>query len=167
MAIDSLTALIFLPFVLPICIWVAWNDMKYMKIPNKAVYALVGIFVVLGLVALPLETYLWRLAQGAAVLVITFVLNQLRAMGAGDSKFIAAAAPFIDPGDGLPMVMILAGTLLAAFATHRAARAIKPLRRALPDWQSWERGDFPMGLALGASLLFYLILGVILGGSAR
>lgn len=163
MAIDSLTALIFLPFVLPICIWVAWNDMKFMKIPNKAVLVLFGIFVFLGLIALPLDTYAWRYAQTFLVLAITFVLNMLRAMGAGDSKFIAAAAPFVDPADGLPVVMISAGTLLAAFATHRAVRAIPAARRALPDWQSWERGDFPMGLALGGSLLFYLALGAALG----
>ena len=30
-------ALVFLPFVLPIALWVAWSDMARMKIPNKAV----------------------------------------------------------------------------------------------------------------------------------
>ncbi len=43
------TALWFLPFVLPIALWVAWSDMKFMKIPNKAVLALVAVFAVVGL----------------------------------------------------------------------------------------------------------------------
>ena len=70
----------FLPFVLPIAVWVAWSDMARMKIPNKAVIALFGIFVVLGLVGLTFETYLWRYVQFAAVLMITFILNMVRAM---------------------------------------------------------------------------------------
>ena len=54
MALTLTTALWFLPFVLPICIYVAWSDMKYMKIPNTSVLALVGVFAVVGLLALPL-----------------------------------------------------------------------------------------------------------------
>ena len=50
----ALAALIFLPFVLPIAIWVAWSDMKFMKIPNKAVVALAAVFLLLGPLALPL-----------------------------------------------------------------------------------------------------------------
>ena len=33
----------FLPFVIPIAIWVAWSDMSSMKIPNKAVLALLAV----------------------------------------------------------------------------------------------------------------------------
>ena len=34
------TALWFLPAVVAIGIWVAWSDMKFMRIPNKAVMAM-------------------------------------------------------------------------------------------------------------------------------
>jgi prepilin peptidase CpaA len=34
---------------------------------------------------------------------------------------------------------------------------VPPLRRALPDWESWNRKDFPMGLALAGTLIFYLL----------
>ena len=50
MTLDILpsTALWFLPFALPICLWVMWSDLKAMKIPNMAVMALVAVFVIVG-----------------------------------------------------------------------------------------------------------------------
>ena len=163
MEIAVWTALWFIPLAVPIGIWVAWNDMAFMKIPNKAVLALFVVFAVAGLIALPFEDYLWRYAQLAAVLVIGFVLNMARAVGAGDAKFAAAMAPFVDPGDLRILLVLFAAVLIAAFATHRAARAVPAVRGAFPDWASWTRGDFPMGLALGGTLIFYLLLGALLG----
>ena len=163
LAISAWSALWFLPFVLPICIWVAWNDMKFMKIPNRAVIALTAVFVLVGLIALPLPEYPWRLLQLLVVLAIGFVLNMAGALGAGDAKFAAAAAPFIAPGDLSLVLYLFAAVLLAAVATHRLARRIGPIRRLTPDWQSWQRRDFPMGLALGAGLGFYLIGGALYG----
>jgi prepilin peptidase CpaA len=161
--IAAATALWFVPFAVPIGIWAAWNDMAFMKIPNKAVMALFVVFAVIGLVALPFQDYLWRYAQLAAVLVVGFVLNMARAVGAGDAKFAAAMAPFIDPGDLRILLVLFAAVLIAAFVTHRAARAVPAVRGAFPAWESWTRRDFPMGLALGGTLIFYLVLGAILG----
>ena len=166
MAIDQATALIFLPFALAIGIWVAWSDMKFMKIPNNAVYALFGVFVVVGLVALPFNEYLWRYVHFAVVLAAGFVANMLRLMGAGDAKYLAAMAPFFDASDALGLVQVFAAVLLAAFATHRIFRAIPAMQRAFPDWQSWAHPKFPMGLALSGSLILYLVLGALLGGQA-
>ena len=60
-------------------------------------------------------------------------------------------------------MMLLAATLLGAFAAHRLAK-YSPLRRMAPGWQSWETGsDFPMGLALGGTLALYLALGAVYG----
>ncbi len=163
MDIAASTALWFLPFALPIGVWVAWNDMAFMKIPNKAVMALFAVFVVVGLAALPLEAYLWRYVQVAAVLALGFVLNLARAVGAGDAKFAAAMAPFISPGDIRVVLVLFAAVLISAYVTHRAARAVPAVRGAFPGWESWSRKDFPMGLALGGTLIFYLLLGAFLG----
>ncbi len=163
MAIDAVTALIFLPFVVPIGIWVAWSDMKFMKIPNKAVMVLFGIFALVGLIALPIDVYLWRWVIAIGVLTIGFVLNIARAMGAGDAKFLAAMAPFADPGDVNFIVMLMAAMLLAAFATHRLFRAIPGVRARFPDWESWTHAKFPMGLALGTTIILYLALGSVFG----
>lgn len=165
MEIAVSTALWFLPLASAIGLWVAWNDMAFMKIPNKAVVALFVVFVVIGLVALPFTDYLWRYVQFAVVLLVGFILNIARAIGAGDAKFAAAMAPFIDPGDLRVLLVLFAAVLISAFVTHRLARGVPALRRAFPHWESWTRGDFPMGLALGGALIFYLVLGVVYGSA--
>ncbi len=156
-------ALWFLPFVLPICIWAAWSDMKYLKIPNAAVLALTGVYLVVGPIALPLDDYLWRLLHLVVVLVIGFVLNMARLIGAGDAKFAAAMAPFIAREDALEMMLFFAAVLIAAFLTHRLFQSSKAFRRMTEGWESWDTKDFPMGLALGSVLVFYLVMVVRYG----
>lgn len=152
-------ALLFLPFVAPIALYVAWSDMKSMKIPNRAVLALVAVFAVVGPIALPLETYLWRWLHLGVVLAVGFVLATAGLVGAGDAKFAAAMAPFVALGDAVLFCYLFSMALLAGFATHRTARRIPAVVNALPDWESWHRKkDFPMGLALGGVLLIYLTL---------
>ncbi len=151
------TAAWFLPFVIPIVIWVSWSDMATMKIPNKAVIALLLVFAVIGLVALPFTEYLWRWAHFAVVLVITFVLNMVRVLGAGDAKFAAAMAPFIALADWYPFMFLLGATIIAAFIVHRTAKATA-IRQMVPNWESWTRKEFPMGMALAPSLVFYLLI---------
>ena len=163
LAITTFAAWVYLPFVLPICLYSAFTDLREMKITNQAVLALGGLFLVLGLIALPFTVYLWALATMVVVVVVGIVLNAAGAMGAGDAKFLAAAAPYIAWDDGRTILMIFTATLLAAVVTQRIAK-YTPIRRAVPHWVSWERGnDFPMGLALGGALGFYIILGTIYG----
>ena len=161
--ITSAEALWFLPFVLPICLWVAFSDLSTMKIRNKAVLALAAVFLVIGLIALPLPEYPWRVATMVVVLLIGIVANAAGLMGAGDAKFIAAASPFIDPRDLVILCVIFTANLLAAFAAHRIAK-YTPLRNLAPGWESWSRGrKFPMGFSLGSTLAIYLILGATHG----
>lgn len=163
MQITANSAMWFLPFVLPICLWVAWSDLRVMKIPNLAVLALAAVFVVIGLIALPLDQYPWRLLQLGIVLLVGIVMNAAGLIGAGDAKFAAAAAPFIALGDLRLLCVILAANLLAGFTAHRIAK-YTALRRLAPDWESWSRGKkFPMGLCLGGTLGIYLVLGALYG----
>ena len=164
MAATSFAAIWFLPFVLPICFYVAFTDLAYMKITNKAVLVLGAVFIVLGPFVLPsLEDYAWRLAHIGIVLVAGIALNALGTMGAGDAKFMAAAAPFIAAPDWRILMMIFAVVLMAAFVAHRLVRAT-PLRQIAPHWESWNAGKrFPMGLALGPTLALYLCLAALNG----
>ena len=163
MSLTQLEAWIYLPFVLPICFYVAFTDLREMRITNQAVLFLGGLFVVLGLIALPFDGYLWRLAQLGIVLVVGFVLSAGGAIGAGDAKFAAAAAPYIALGDVQLLMVIFTANLLAAVAAHRIAK-YTPLRRIAPHWESWDKEwDFPMGLCLGGTLAIYLICGAIFG----
>ena len=157
-----LPSLAFLPFTLFIGVWVAWNDMKFMKIPNKAVMALVVVYLIVGLLTLPIMVWLWGIGVGVATLVVLFIANAVGLMGAGDSKFGAAMAPFFVMADYRMVMALLAGCLLAAFAAHRLMRAVPAMRAATPDWQSWTHKKFPMGLALAGMLNFYLLAAPIL-----
>lgn len=163
LSITSYAAAWYLPFVVPLCLYVMYTDLSRMKITNTTNLALAGVFVVIGLIVLPFDTYLWRLLSLVIVLVVGIVLNAAGVMGAGDSKFIAAAAPFIDLGDLHLLTWLFMATLLAAVVTHRGVR-LTPLRRLAPHWTSWDKGKkFPMGLALGATLIIYLGLGFLYG----
>ncbi|WP_281973279.1 prepilin peptidase [Ruegeria faecimaris] len=167
----------FLPFVLPICYYVAFTDLRDMLIKNHAVVALAAVFAVIGLFVLPpwsdgwisgpfsvsLPPYLWQLLHIVVMLVIGILLNAAGIMGAGDAKFIAAASAFVWMGDFTLVLLILMSTTLAAFVTHRLAKHTA-LRAIAPDWESWRRDkQFPMGFALGATLAIYLILGTVYG----
>ncbi|WP_371226136.1 A24 family peptidase [Roseovarius sp. 2305UL8-3] len=163
LALTYAEGLLFLPFVAPICLWVIYSDLSTMKITNMSNLALLVIFVGLGLFVLPIEAYGWRLAQFAIVLVIGIVANAMGVMGAGDSKFLAAAAPFVAPGDGIDILLMLGGVTIVAVIAHRIVKNTS-LRQMAPDWVSWSRpGKFPMGLALGSTLILYLALGVVQG----
>ena len=147
----------FLIGAFPICLWVAWSDLRGMRIPNKAVVALFAVFAVTGLFTLPFDIYLWRYSHLAVVLAVGFLLNMGGLMGAGDAKFLAAAAPMVAYRDFPEMVVILSVTLFAGFIAHRIARAT-PLRRLAPEWQSWSTGQrFPMGYPLAGALVAYLV----------
>lgn len=164
MAISASAALWFLPFVLPLCLYVAYTDLSRMKITNKTVMALGAVYVVLGPFVLPsLEVYFWGFAHFGAALLAGFLLNAAGAFGAGDAKFIAFAAPYIALPDLRFIIFVLMAVMLASVTTHRLVRATR-LRGLAPNWESWEQGKrFPMGLALGPTLALYLCLGALNG----
>jgi prepilin peptidase CpaA len=152
------SALVFLVLISPICAWVAWSDLKTMKIPNKAVLSLLAVYVLAGPLLLPLDIWMWRWTHFAVALALGFVLNAVAHFGAGDAKFGAAMAPFFALAHMNLVVMLLAAFLLGAFLAHRGIRAVPALRGLAPDWVSWTRADFPLGLALVGTLWAYLAI---------
>ena len=151
------TALWFLPFVIPIAVWVAWSDMKSMRIPNKAVMALAAVFLIIGPLALPLDVWAWRWTHLVFVLLIGFVANATGLIGAGDAKFAAAMAPFFAVEDLRFLLALFAAAILGAFVSHRLMKHLPPFRRLTSDWESWTHPDFPMGLTLAGTLVFYFL----------
>lgn len=149
-------AAIFLPFATAIGIWVAWSDMKTMKIPNKAVLCLAFVWALLGAILLPWAVWGWGLAMGAIVLFTALFAAAMRLFGAGDAKFMGAMAPFFVQGDLRLILMLSAVVMLSALLAHRIWRAIPALRATAPGWESFVRKDFPMGLALAGILIIYL-----------
>ena len=143
---------------LPIAAWAAWSDLTRMTIPNRAVLALALAFAALAPLVVPPPEIGARALQGAIVLGAGVALYAAGLMGAGDAKFAAAMALFVAPADAGWFLYLMSFVLVAAFALHRGLRAVPALRAATPGWASWERREFPMGLALGPALAAYLAL---------
>lgn len=173
MELTSQTALWLLPVVLPVAIYIAWHDMRDMKISNASVMALLGVFVILGPFAFGWPDYLYQLVQAPVVLVVGMALWALRLMGGGDAKMLAAMAPYIVLDDLALLLAVFVAATIAALATHSLFR-FTALRNLAPDWKSWSarkgnlRGGlfgldlaFPKGLALSMTLVFYLGLAVL------
>lgn len=142
---------------LPLCLYAAWSDLRLMIIPNWVSIGLLAVFVVVGLMFLPLPDFGWRLAIGFGVLAVGFVLNAIGLVGGGDVKMLAAFAPFISLGEHVDYLMILSISLLATLALHRIAMRIGFIRTLTPDWKSWTAGRyFPMGISITTAGLVYL-----------
>lgn len=148
---------------LPIAVWVIWTDLSTMKIPNKAVLALIGLYAVAGVLTLPLAVWAWSWLHLGVVLAIGFVMNQMGGFGAGDAKFAAAMAPFVALPDAGFVLILLSLMAVVTFLLHRIARRIAAVRAAAPDWVSWERREFPFGIALAPTLIVYLALAAMFG----
>ncbi|MGJ8611838.1 MAG: prepilin peptidase [Octadecabacter sp.] len=149
----------FLIFVAPLCIYVAWNDLRAMKIPTWSTDALGLVFVVVGIFVMPFNEYLWRYAHFGIVLVLAILANAIGAMGAGDSKFLASAAPFIALDDTGFILLLLGAGMFAGVIIHRTAKAIPQIRNLVPNWESWHQGKrFPMGFPMAAVLIVYLAI---------
>ena len=158
LATPALAAWVFLSFALPLGLYTVWSDLSQMKILNPVVTLLFAGYVITGPIVLELEAYLWRYSHFAVALLFGFVLNIAGGMGAGDAKFIAAAAPLTAVQDLFFVFLILTGMLFTTLITHRIFRATR-LKNFAPDWKSWEPGNrFPMGFALAPTLLLYLVL---------
>lgn len=162
--LPAISALWFLPFVLPICVIVAHSDLRGMRIPNWCVDLLAAIYVIVGLIAMPSwSEYGWHLLHLPIGVAIGFLFYAGGAVGAGDAKFAGAAAPFVAFADLRLIAILFAVNLLAGFATHRLAK-YTALRNLAPDWKSWSVGSkFPMGLCLGGTLAIYLLLAAFYG----
>jgi prepilin peptidase CpaA len=158
-AVTVTQSIAFLIFVAPLCIYVAWNDLRAMKIPTWSTDALAVVFVVVGIFVMPFTEYLWRYVHFGVVLIIAILASAIGAMGAGDSKFLASAAPFVALDDTGFVLMLLASGMLAGLMIHRAAKAIPAVRNLVPDWESWAQGKrFPMGFPMAAVLIVYLAI---------
>jgi prepilin peptidase CpaA len=158
MGLTASAALWFLPFVVPIALYISWNDMRSMKITNASVMVLLGVFVVIGPFAFGWPAYAWQWLHVPVTLAVCILLWMARAMGGGDAKMIAAMSPFFALADFGLITQVFAASLLGALAVHSLFRFTK-LKDIVPDWKSWNAGRyFPKGLPLSMTLVFYLIL---------
>ncbi|MCM2560607.1 prepilin peptidase [Lutimaribacter sp. EGI FJ00015] len=154
-----MTALVLLVVAAPVCFYVAFSDLRSMRIPNWTVVMLFVLFAIFGPVLMPLPEYGWQLLHMPILLILGMVVNAVGLAGAGDAKFLAAAGPYLWVADLQVLIVIFAASLSAAYLSHRLAK-YTALRALAPHWQSWSAGrKFPMGLPLAGTLVIYLALG--------
>lgn len=176
MQVSSTFALWALIPALPLCVFILWVDMKHKRISNLSVWGLFAIFVVVGLLTLPIMEFAWRFANYGVVFAVLLVMWMARQVGAGDVKMAAVAALFVDKGDASHMLLITFASIAVAVVATLIVRAT-PLRNLAPDWAAWKlkasenninvgKGDqvtIPMGTGIGLALCTYLLLGVVHG----
>ncbi|MGJ8589105.1 MAG: prepilin peptidase [Yoonia sp.] len=151
----------FLPAVIPLALFISWNDMRDMKITNKTVAVTLAVYAVLGPFAFGWEMYLWQWLHFPIALVVCMALWSLRVMGGGDAKLIAAMAPFFVMSDLEVILRIFAASLLGALVVHTVFR-LTPLKRPVSEWKSWNAGRyFPKGFPLSMTLVLYLVLAAV------
>ncbi|WP_210530191.1 prepilin peptidase [Rubellimicrobium arenae] len=156
-------AIWFLLGTTPVLAWAALSDLSRLKIPNRAVLMLAGLFLIGGLMLLPLRSWTiedWgtRWPQLIVVLLVGMALHGAGLLGAGDAKLAAVIMPFVAPLDLVLFLRLCAVVFLLAWGLHTAARwSLGP--RLAPGWVSWSSGPrFPMGIALGGALISYLLM---------
>ncbi|MFC3069153.1 A24 family peptidase [Phenylobacterium soli] len=126
--------------------WAAITDIRDRRIPNRAVLAVLLLFVAwaaVGRAALGSS-----LAAGAIALVAGFLLVQFALMGAGDAKLFAALALFAGMTGlpGLAFATAMAGGVLAV-----ATLASRPTR-TLTVLQMRGAGDLGRGIPYGVAI---------------
>lgn len=155
-----------IPFLLvagPLCFLAALSDLRTMTIPNWISLALAGAFLIIGILFLPFEDYLWRLLAGVVVFVIVFIMNALRLIGGGDAKLAAAFTPYIATNDWGAFLFLMAVSGIITLVLHRIAGRIPAIRAATPNWKSWTAGrHFPYGTTIALAAIYYLVHRVIL-----
>lgn len=150
--------------MVPLMALCAWYDLRSLRIPNWLVLSVAGVFLLVGLWGLPFDTFAWRLAQGAAVLVIGFGLFAIGAIGGGDAKMAAALAPFVAARDIASVLILYAVVSLVLLLALRLAMQLA--RHRTTGWMAVDQYSrparervFPMGLIFAITIVLYLLVG--------
>lgn len=140
-----------------IAIWAAAVDALYMRIPNGVHAALLAVFAILVLPGLPWTGIVARIGVATILFAVGFGLYTVNAMGAGDVKYLAAAAPLLPPEPHVVLLWLLMVTMagLPVLAVHRLAR-LMPWTGRYPSFS--EPGYFPYGPAISIGLVAILWL---------
>lgn len=149
-------SIIFLILTLPIVMWCAWTDLKSMRIPNMANFAIFYVFLLLGVFFMPIETFGIQLLFALGVFVFFFLLNGLGLIGGGDVKLFGAIAPYIVFSELTNYLFILSFLSIGAVIGHKLVPFIPVLGEKTKDWASWKNRKFPFGLPLAMSLPIFL-----------
>lgn len=129
-----------------------------MKIQNHLNLYLILVFVLLGPILLPFETYLWQLLFGLVGVFIAALLIMGSVIGGGDAKMLAAITPYIMLEDWPSFLMALVVFGLTTIIAHALMRLIPFVKPELNSWVSWQGyRKIPYGIAISGTFALYLL----------
>lgn len=151
------------------------TDLAARKIPNRLVYAGLGLAIVCQ-VGLPSGEGVWVALQGMGLGLAMFLpLYFLRAMGAGDVKLMAMVGAFVGPQTiiGATLVTLIVGGVMAVMAALRKREFRKLIENLkvmflgsmtklasgqlpVPDQPAVSVGKLPYALAITVGTLGYI-----------
>lgn len=149
--------------MVPLSLLIAYIDLRDLRIPNWAVLAVFGLFLLAALPVLPwgldVETFLWRLFYGVATFFAGFGIYSIAGgrIGAGDLKLLAVLAPFMSAEILVAFAIVYVLVSLVGLILYLATRMVfagKPSGMKGID----TRGYFPAGILLGISMAVVLCL---------
>lgn len=140
-----------LPLILisPLLIYMGYSDLRYMRIPNRLVLAMLAAFAIMA-PFLPRDALLDRLLVATCVFGVGFVAFAFRLFGGGDVKALAALTLFVPPPAltlfGLVFSLSMAFGILAIVTVRRVPGVSRS------GWVSLRaNGHFPMGISIAAA----------------
>lgn len=138
----------------------ARQDLREMLIDDWIHFALLGMFLVWGVLFLSPAEIGWRLFAAFVVLALGVAAALLRGIGGGDLKLAAAITPFLDPGSRGVAMILFALALFVLLLTLKTARARAARREGEIAWKSLrpEVKKVPMGVALAGAAVVYRVL---------
>lgn len=136
----------------------AISDLRYLRIPNTHVLAVLLVFAVAAPMSLSLGEFAARFIAAAVTFALGFGLFSIRMFGGGDVKMMAAVMLLV-PTDRTALFL-----LCFALALLVSTLAIVVLQRSAPaGLQRWEscraQGHVPVGLAIFAAVGSLAVLG--------
>lgn len=152
--------------MVPLMLYTAWSDLKFLKIPNWIPLTALAIYCVTGLWGLPWQTFLWGLGAGFGLLVFFFilytVLDAIGAggnIGAGDVKLLSALVPFISWHDSFVVLIIYTVSvvvLAVAFTLLWRRKAPSTFASMQQQGRKLRRKTAPMGVSIAGTMIAYL-----------
>lgn len=136
--------LVYIFFLIPLAVIIAYHDVRYRRIPNPFVLATLAAGVSMNAIVGGMQGLYSSLTGCGLAFVLMFLLHIFGAMGAGDVKLFAAIGAVIGAHLVLPtfLVVVLTGGLLAVVSVVRAGTVVTTMHRVLqifvgmlPGWQ--------------------------------
>ena len=136
--------LVYIFFLIPLAVIIAYHDVRYRRIPNPFVLATLAAGVSMNAIVGGTQGLYSSVTGFALAFVLMFLLHIFGAMGAGDVKLFAAIGAVIGAHLVVPtfLVVVLTGGLLAVVSMVRARTVITTMHRVLlifvgmlPGWQ--------------------------------